>query len=89
MISMKMVSIATARDEHRRYCGQPEGGWLGDMKPSGDHRNWGWPGDVRRCVHGKVMIGYEVMGTVPAYWRDLSPVWNPILYRRARNALGF
>ena len=83
-----MTSILTKRQEHDRYCHQPEGGWLGDMKPSeGENPRWGWPGDVRVCVHGVIMLGVEVPGSVPAYWRDLSPIWTPVLYRRAKHAL--
>jgi hypothetical protein len=55
---------------------------------------WGQPGDVRLCPHGKVQIRTEVgpnsrvAGPGTDWWRDLSPFWNPVLYRRARKALG-
>ena len=48
---------------------------------------WGSAGDVRRCEHGRVMIGYERPGLIPAEWADLSPVFDPIKYRRAVRAL--
>lgn len=55
---------------------------------------WGRPGDVRRCVHGKVQVRTEtsihsrVKGPGTDWWRTLSPVWDPFLYRRAVKALG-
>jgi hypothetical protein len=70
-------NIRTSRGNHRRYCTQPR------LKIE----EWGQPGDVRRCEHGRIMLGFEVPGTIPPYWRDLSPIWTPILYRRALNAL--
>lgn len=85
-----MPSIRTAQEEHDRYCNQPEGGWLGDMKPEKDASyptNWGSEGDVRICVHGKVMLGVEVPGMTPCYWRTLSRIWTPFLYRRAMKVL--
>jgi hypothetical protein len=54
---------------------------------------WGRPGDVRRCTHGKVQIRTEtsirsrMQGPGTDWWRTLSPVWNPLEYRRARKAL--
>lgn len=71
-------NVLTTRQEHARYCYQPSFGSATD---------WGRPGDVRRCEHGYVQIGFEVQGTIPCYWRDLSPVFTPILWRRARKAL--
>lgn len=67
-------NIATAREDHRRYCGFPG-------------QDWNRPGDVRRCRHGRLQVGYEVLGCTSAYWRNLSPIWNPILYRRAVRVL--
>lgn len=72
-----MANIMTAGEDHRRYC----------TGPRFEVAEWGRPGDVRRCEHGKIMLGYEVLGVVPPYWRDLSPIFNPILHRRARKAL--
>jgi hypothetical protein len=54
---------------------------------------WGRPGDLRRCEHGRLQIRTEVgpgsrsMGPGTDWWRDLSPIWTPILYRRAMKAL--
>lgn len=51
------------------------------------------PGDVRRCNHGKIQILTQVpitarvQGPGTNYWRDLSPIWDPIKYRRANKAL--
>jgi hypothetical protein len=47
----------------------------------------GRPGDLRRCPHGLVMLGYEVMGHAAPYWRTLSPLWTPLLWRRARKRM--
>lgn len=71
-------NIRNASDDHRRYCGYPT---------IGTDRDWGRPGDVLRCEHGHIMLGYEVPGCTSAYWQTLSPVFNPIKYRRARRAL--
>lgn len=72
------ASILTPAQEHARYCGSP----------AHDVADWGRPGDVRRCpMHGRAQVGYEVPGVVPPYWRDLSPLWTPLAWRRARRAL--
>ena len=71
------ANIRTSRGDHRRYC----------TRPRFEVHEWGRPGDVRRCEHGRVMLGYEVPGTVPPYWMDLSPIFTPIRYRRAIRAL--
>ena len=53
----------------------------------------GTPGDVKRCVHGKLMLRRQVgihsrlAGPGTDWWQTLSPVFDPILYRRARKAL--
>lgn len=50
-------------------------------------------GDVRRCVHRRVQVLTEVgpnarvAGPGTHWWRTLSPIWNPIDYRRATKAL--
>lgn len=49
--------------------------------------------DVRRCQHGKVQMLVDVPDNHPIqgpgmwYWFDLSRIFNPILYRRATQAL--
>lgn len=51
-------------------------------------------GDVRRCPHGKVQVLTDVgpyartAGPGTHWWRTLSPIFDPITYRRARRALG-
>lgn len=53
----------------------------------------GFPGDVRRCQHGRIQIRTEigpnarVAGPGTDWWRTLSRLRNPILYRRAKRAL--
>lgn len=71
------ASIQTPIQHHMRFC----------RGPRLNVEEWGEPGDVRRCIHGRIMLAYEVMGTIPPYWRTLSPIFNPIAYRRARRAL--
>lgn len=49
-------------------------------------------GDVRVCKHGKVQLRTEtysrrMQGPGTDWWRDLHPVFTPILWRRARAAL--
>lgn len=52
-----------------------------------------FPGDVRYCEHGKPQVLTEVsphariQGPGTDWWRTLSPVWDPITYRRAKKAL--
>lgn len=62
-----------------------------------DDSSSGWrgtPGDVRRCVHGKVQVRTEtsirsrMQGPGTDWWRTLSPFWNPFLYRLALEVLG-
>ena len=51
------------------------------------------PGDVRHCPHGRIQeltqvpITARTQGPGTDYWRDLSPIWDPVRYRRARKAL--
>lgn len=50
-------------------------------------------GDVRVCKHGKVQVRTEtysrrIAGPSTDWWRDLHPVFTPILWRRAKAALG-
>lgn len=51
-------------------------------------------GDVRRCHHGHIQLRTQtsprsrLQGPGMDYWQTLSPIWNPVLYRRARKALG-
>lgn len=78
-----MVNIQTAVQDHRRHCDQP--GW--EYRDGNAFPGWARPGDVRRCDHGRIQIAYEVIGCTSASFRDLSPVFNPILWRRARAAL--
>jgi hypothetical protein len=72
------------------------------IRPIDDHRDcwrlahgpswWGRPGDLRKCPHGRLQVRTEVsgrsrsMGPGTDWWRDLSPIWTPILYRRALRA---
>lgn len=55
---------------------------------------WGRAGDVRRCVHGHLQVRTEthpdsrMQGPGTDWWRTLSPVFTPVLYRRAKKALG-
>lgn len=72
-----MPNIMTKRQEHHEYC----------HYPAHELNEWGRVGDVRRCEHGVIQIGYEVRGTIPPYWRDLHWFWNPVRYRRAKRAL--
>lgn len=50
-------------------------------------------GDVRYCRHGEVQVrtrvgpNANVAGPGTDFWDTLSPVWNPILYRKARKTL--
>lgn len=70
-----MKNILTERQKHGRYCTQPYA-----------NVPRGYPGDVRRCQHGYIMLAYEVPGLIPPMWRTLN--WSfPILYLRARKAL--
>ena len=60
---------------------------------SGTMTWWGQPGDVKRCPHGKIMMRCEVglharvAGPGTDYWRELSPILDPIKYQLARKAL--
>jgi hypothetical protein len=56
--------------------------------------NWhGRPGDVRRCVHGYLQLRTEtpihsrMQGPGTDWWRTLSAIFTPVLYRRAKKAL--
>ena len=90
-------SIMNARDEHRRWCHNADGGWLGEMGEWSDLQFldspvrthfWYRPGDVRRCVHDRIMLAVEEVGVGGAMgWRTLSPIWNPFLFLRARKVL--
>lgn len=50
-------------------------------------------GDVRLCPHGRVQVRTEtsprsrLQGPGMDWWRTLSPIWNPLTYRRAVRAL--
>lgn len=89
-----MPSIMTTKDEHRRYCSQPEGGWLGDMAPEFETVEKGFTkhyrhhdvGDGRRCVHGYVMLGYEVLGVIPPYWQTESDLESMVVQTRCQSA---
>lgn len=70
--------------------------WRLEFTSNGDWDSngfWGRVGDVRRCVHGKIQIRRQVSihsrtaGPGTDWWQTLSPIWDPILYRRARKAL--
>lgn len=58
------------------------------------HSPMGRLGDVRRCIHGEVQVLTQIsehariQGPGTHWWRTLSRFWNPVLYRRARAALG-
>lgn len=44
-------------------------------------------GDVRRCIHGRLQLAYRRYVNVSGcHWRDLHPLWTPVLYRRAARA---
>lgn len=67
-----------------------------EFTSSGRWDDMGWhgsAGDVRRCVHGKIQLRTQVsirarmQGPGTDWWRTLSPVFDPILYRRAQKAL--
>lgn len=56
----------------------------------------GKPGDVRRCKHGRIMYCYQSNGGVIgsmgygamySFWREMSPIFDPIRYRKAKRAL--
>lgn len=53
----------------------------------------GFPGDLKRCPHGKIMVRRQagpyarIAGPGTDYWSTLSPIWHPLRYRRARKAL--
>jgi hypothetical protein len=65
--------------------------WRLDFTRNGNW--WGQPGDVKRCVHGKLMIRTQVppnsriAGPGTDWWRTLNPVFDPIKYQLARKAL--
>lgn len=69
------MSLQTPIQNHHRYCHQPDPDRIYSV------------GDVRVCPHGKIQVGYEVPGTIPPYFRDLNPVFNPILWRRAKRLI--
>lgn len=71
-------NITTRRGAHRQQC---------NYSGYGDVTTWAWAGQVRRCTHGRIQLAFAVPGSIPAYWRDLSPIWTPVLYRRASKAL--
>lgn len=83
-MTTKQASIAPSVREHAN-C------WRLDH--SGPMTWWGTPGDVKRCPHGKIMIRCEVgpnstmAGPGTDYWRTLSPIFDPIKYRKAKKAL--
>ena len=53
----------------------------------------GFPGDVRRCEHGKVQVLVQVpltarvQGPGTNWWRTLSPFWDRNTYKAAVQAL--
>jgi hypothetical protein len=57
------------------------------MKPMGV------PGDVRRCSHDHIQLLTKtpdyarVQGPGTHWWKTLSPIFNPIDYRKAKRAL--
>jgi hypothetical protein len=65
----------------------------GRLDHSGPMTWLGFPGDVKECPHGKLMVrteagpGSRIAGPGTDWWRTLSPIFNPIQYRRARKAL--
>lgn len=70
-----MSNLQTWRQKHRRYCHQPDHEYIYNV------------GDVRICDHGKVQVGIEVLGSGSPYFRDLSPIANPILWQRAKRLI--
>jgi hypothetical protein len=70
--------------------------WQLEFSSNGNWDDLGWygrPGDVRRCTHGKIQLRTQTsihsraQGPGTDWWRTLSPIFDPILYRRARKAL--
>lgn len=53
----------------------------------------GFPGDVRRCIHGKIQlltavsVDAPVQGPRTHWWRTLSKFWDRRTYRLAEEAL--
>lgn len=68
-----MPNINTPHDEHEIYCG------LGQESAHS--------GDVRRCKHERLQVNVGFLGSAFGIWDDLSPVFNPIRYHRAKKAL--
>lgn len=72
------MNILTPRQIHDRYCRLSTNNWWKSRT-----------GDVRRCEHGRLQMAYDVLGLAAPHWRDLSPVFTPILWWRARRAWRF
>lgn len=68
-----MPNINTPREEHEIYCG------IG-LESAHD-------GDVRRCKHGRLQVNIGTPGSAFGMWEDLSPLFNPIKFNRAKRAL--
>jgi hypothetical protein len=81
---MPNIALRTHEDCSRLTTGA-DGKWTQDW--------WGQPGDVRRCVHGHLQVRTQVgpnarvAGPGTDWWRTLSPIFTPVLYRRAKRAL--
>lgn len=69
------MSILTPSQEHWRHCQAADWDLIYHV------------GDIRICPHGRIQVGYEVMGCTAPYFRDLSRVYNPILWRRAKRLI--
>ncbi|MEV4991225.1 hypothetical protein [Pseudarthrobacter sp. LMD1-1-1.1] len=83
--TVKLTYVPNIRTISRHSeCWKQENPWLRV------HRT----GDVRYCPHGRIQVLTQVpitartQGPGTDYWRTLSPIWDPIKYRRARKALG-
>ena len=84
------ANILTSRQQCRRECSRTFHFEHGGALPGGPFPGTaGDPGDIRRCEHGRMwrFVGTERGGNWIDLWEPLSPVWNPIAWRRARRAL--
>lgn len=70
---MTAVRVRTTGEDHAEKCLR---GW--------QRKGAEW--DVRLCEHDRVQR-WEPVGRGKWFWRDLSRIEHPILWRRARRAL--
>lgn len=82
---------ASIRKEGCRYeCSTT---WRGDHGPDRSiPGTYASEGDVRQCEHGRLWLftgeAQSRYFTVHDCWRRLSRWWDPIVFRRAKRALG-